>query len=358
MDKFHEDLLLKLKVVKLVNTINRDTLAHIRESLQIAQKNGIEELTLEIASDGGDIPSAHKIFDVISNSPIRITGLVKPVAFSSAAIILQACHVRKIIRTGTILFHDARHGSYYFKNFMQGLKKTRQDETFIKRLIARRSKLTYRSFDQLNRYDFVLNAEQALAFGFVDEILQPPPKQAVIQPGQKSETLELFNESEFFTNLRIYDEFRIKGNPPIELILIPKGISDNCLLYLYELLLHYPGHVTVTAVRGILELMPLILLAGDKRQAYFNCDFLLQEPYMFLEMTTIYNALKPPVQKLLGQRLKSVNQFVKSEFLRRSNLSAKEYRHLTNSKFTFAADDAIKYGICQKIIIPDHLKKK
>lgn len=357
MDKFYEDLLLKLKVLKLAGPINQDSLVLIRDSLNLAGKNGIKELTLEIASEGGNSLPARKIFDLISNSPIKITGVVKPFAYSSAAVILQACHVRQAIRTATLLYHHLRKGSFCLSNYKLMTQKIVEEEIAFNKFIANRTKMSYKAFKLLNGHDIVLTAEQALSLGLIDEIIQPPPKQAPPQSDQKSKRLELFNDSEFLWNLRGYDELRIDGHPPIELIIVPKDISDNCLLYLYELLLHYPGQVTVTAARDVTEIAPLILLAGDIRQSYLNCDFLLREPFINIEGTTITQISKAPAQNLLKKRLLWANRFMKAEFLRRSKLTAQEYTQLLKSKFRFTAKAAIKYGLCQKIVIPKHLKK-
>jgi ATP-dependent protease ClpP protease subunit len=90
--------------------INQETEASlaytVRESLVIAQSNGIEELQVQITSNGGRVDVGLDVYDMIRLYPAkRRIGTVFGYARSMGAVILQACDVRRCSRHGSILIH-------------------------------------------------------------------------------------------------------------------------------------------------------------------------------------------------------------------------------------------------------------
>lgn len=133
---------------------------------------------------------------------------------------------------------------------------------------------------------------------------------------------------------------------PIEIILSTFGGSVFEALGLYDIIRASKCHVTTIGVGKIMSAGVLLISAGDERKAYPNTQFMIHE--MSYELPYEKHAIiKSDVQ---------YSEQVNNTFLQciadRTNWSFKELKRLTHSRPDkyFTAEDALKYGLIDKII--------
>lgn len=152
------------------------TVSHLRTLIELAQlKNEGIELRI-IAADGGSTDVGLAIVHLIETSPVPITGIVVEKACSMAAIILQACHTRKIHKNAYLDYH---YGSWrvslltYFdeelmkRNTEAGMKIQRE----LFQPVINRTNMSVEQIHELFTLERPVYAEEALARGLIDEII-------------------------------------------------------------------------------------------------------------------------------------------------------------------------------------------
>lgn len=135
-------------------------------------------ITLRLMSPGGEVPSGLYLYDLVSamaqlGTPVRTVALGN--ANSMAAVVLQAGTQRLIGPNSWITLHEVSVSG--FEHNMTVTEKEEQDKTIrrintrLVKILARRSIL---SEDQLGtkirKKDWTLEPEEALKYGFADEI--------------------------------------------------------------------------------------------------------------------------------------------------------------------------------------------
>ena len=140
-----------------------------------------EEITLFIDSGGGSNIAALQIYDMIKYSKIPIRGVVYRRAYSSAAIILQACHVRSAFSSAEVLFHDliVNEGVICVTDSHSEIDKklaaarARQHAAHL--IIAKRSGRSLKEAAKFSKLEMNMSATEALERGFLDEIIEHIP---------------------------------------------------------------------------------------------------------------------------------------------------------------------------------------
>lgn len=173
--KLFEDLLLK-RVLYLEGEINSDKAAIIGQAiiwLNTLDSKG--EITLYIDSGGGDALAGLDIYDIIRHSQAPVIGIVYRRAFSMAAVILQACEVRKAMEYSELALHDISV-TRRLSELMEGkleevLKGTLQRQESIYEIFRHRSRLTIEEIKAFCKTYKSLSALEAKEFGLIDEII-------------------------------------------------------------------------------------------------------------------------------------------------------------------------------------------
>lgn len=166
--------------------INETSVRQIADFLDFLNRRGKEEIILQIFSQGGDVDSGFRLYEIIRNSPSPITGLAYE-ANSMAIVVLQACAKRQANKGASFQFHNI-HWKMVFREkvsfnpnweeFMEELAcQTRRDWEKIAaqqaryyEIIARRMNIDPGFVEALCREKRCLNAKQAHQFGLIDEI--------------------------------------------------------------------------------------------------------------------------------------------------------------------------------------------
>ena len=354
------DYLQKHKVIRLTESIDKDSAADLKRLLDKAHELKIIELTLEIASPGGQALDAGRMFDHISNFPGTITGLVRPYACSAAAYLLQACHVRSAIENSQLHFHNVRGVALSARNFQQDLDESTQCERNFVITTVKRSKLTDKRFENLRRLDIPIFPWQALHFGLIDKIIVAKGKNIKLSPKSQTHDFDLHSGSDYDLKrfLGFLNEMRDQGFPPIRIHIKSGVVNRDMILMFYELLKQYPGHVTTIGLEDLKNHSTLLLLAGDTRKMLYNAKFRIDEisiRWFSLQLPDLKSTLG---MKIIKGQLTYLDEYIFHEYLSRSKITPKEYRQMLNKNESYSSQTALRLGIIDGIIIPKHLKIK
>ena len=139
----------------------------------IITSNKAPEIFLYINSLGGHIFDAFSALDTIISSRIPINTVIDGCSASAATLISVVGHRRYIKPHSYFLIHQISSimwGKYTeFKDEMENLDKFM---SMIKGIYKKHTKLPMTKLDEILKHDIWFNAEEALSFGLVDEIIK------------------------------------------------------------------------------------------------------------------------------------------------------------------------------------------
>lgn len=170
-------LVQKSPTVILRGEVNRDMLGHARSSFEELLSLGAPAAKVVITSGGGDVGVGLDIYDIIRLYPAPVDALVLSHAASMAAVILQACRKRSCAQNAGILIHHVSRREVSLDELEDDEKRRKLVEhmrTLQQRLydiLAARSKQPIERIREECLKDAFMPAEQAFAFGLIDEIV-------------------------------------------------------------------------------------------------------------------------------------------------------------------------------------------
>lgn len=166
-------------IIDLRGEVNRSMVEYVRECMIRLVTKDNPPIYIKITSDGGNTSISFIIHDILRLYPGHKTGTVIGVARSAAVTILQACDRRESTQNSLILIHNPK-----FSNGVVGLdeiddpkkwKKLVKDLRAIQKqlhlILAKKTKQSRVAVAALCKQDCDLSAEEALAFGLIDEIV-------------------------------------------------------------------------------------------------------------------------------------------------------------------------------------------
>jgi len=173
--------------ILIYGSFNYEMKMLVSECLFIASRalpaKGKQWCTLHIDSGGGSVGVLTSIKSAMNESKLRFRGLVEYQAGSAGLLILQHCEWRQANTHSRFVFHYGKVGED-FPN--EELGRMVDGKGFIAdhitqgriRMLNEVSARTGTSFERLNRLaseDRPLTAEEALDFGFIDEVISTIP---------------------------------------------------------------------------------------------------------------------------------------------------------------------------------------
>lgn len=172
-----DSLRLPTPVLIISGDVENPMIQRVREAFSILLAKGSPDLDLIIDSNGGSTVTGLDIYDIIRLYPGKITGKVMGNAASMAAIILQACKVRQCALHSEILIHHVSRRNVSL-DIMKSKKKRdkviAEMEKPQKRLydiLLQTTKQTKAAIVKACRLNKQMSAEEALAFGLIDQII-------------------------------------------------------------------------------------------------------------------------------------------------------------------------------------------
>lgn len=224
----------RLKNIKLEGEVLADvTLPDLIK--QAGSLDSFDSLEIEIASPGGDVAEGIYIMmwlDALSESGKTVTSIVTANAYSIASLIMLAANKRKISRTAKVMVHNPMKPELTLVNANDlevFVKELRDLEKTMYTLYKLFTGIEEEKIKSLMDNETYLSAEEAIQFGFADEIVdmkQRPDSVAINKPSKinMKSTLNILNSviamvrgSEFVNQL-YYDnaggELEIYQNDP------------------------------------------------------------------------------------------------------------------------------------------------
>ncbi len=173
-------LLLKERIVMLFTPIT-DPVANtiIAQLLYLEREDPDKDINMYIQSPGGVISSGLAIYDTIQLIRPDVSTICVGMAASMATVLLcaGAKGKRYALPNATIHLHQARGGAEgQAADIVIAAREIARQQDVIKEIIHKHTGQPLDKVTHDTDRDFYLNAEQAVEYGIVDEILTKPSK--------------------------------------------------------------------------------------------------------------------------------------------------------------------------------------
>ena len=174
-DQILSDLLRK-RVVYIDGSICGDMARDVGLAITwLNEKSPTVPITIYIDSSGGETVAGLHIYDAIRSSRAPTAGIVYRRANSAASIILQGCTKRQIMRNAGVLIHYMWIPETQLNILEDDPEKVLQRARHLQRrfneVYKERTGKSIAEIEGLLRAEKLMTAEEALAFGLVDEII-------------------------------------------------------------------------------------------------------------------------------------------------------------------------------------------
>lgn len=179
------------RVIHLADFIDVASTKRVITQLAEMVRQGDEPIEIIFHSPGGDVFSGNALFDYIQMvraMGIHVTTACLGGAFSMAGLLLQAGDTRVMSPNSWMMIHEVGSGVY------GKLNEVRDQADLLERIevqgtkiLAERSTLSVDEIrERCRRKDWWLNAEEALAYGFIDEIRPLPEVVEEVRPVKRA----------------------------------------------------------------------------------------------------------------------------------------------------------------------------
>ena len=129
---------------------------------------GLESINVRINSGGGSVIEGYGIFSAIRAINTPVNTIIEGIAASIAGVIAMAGTTRSISDFGRLMIHDPSFGASRPNNKQQAALDSIKDS--LKTILSNNSSLDLEEISELMSNETWFNAEDAKAFGFVDEV--------------------------------------------------------------------------------------------------------------------------------------------------------------------------------------------
>ena len=167
--------------------------------LEYFDKTG--EITIYMTSFGGEYTHAMNIYDRIKRSSCPMTIEGSGAVMSSGIILMQAARTRILTRHARVMLHYPAHTLYgrHIDDLVRQIQDVKEyneemERVFLKRMHEKRPDLTVEQFRERLRYDWTLNAQEAVSWGLADSVARssnaqiPPQLMTKKKPSIGNET--------------------------------------------------------------------------------------------------------------------------------------------------------------------------
>lgn len=144
------------------------------KALTVLNNINAEDITIVLNTSGGDTHQGMVMYDMIKTIPCKVTIKVIGSAHSMGSIILQAADKRIMSKHSTMLLHYGQTSiDAESDNFKRWQKEYERIEEVMEKILLNRMKkknISKKKLKDMMKFDTILNAEQALKLGLIDEI--------------------------------------------------------------------------------------------------------------------------------------------------------------------------------------------
>ena len=171
-----EDQMLSERKIICTGEINADSVnSMILQLMYLESTDPEKEITIYINSPGGEVISGLALYDVMNMLSCPIRTVCMGMAASMGSIIFTAGDRRAMLPHSKVMIHDPLIGNVggnalHVHQLSENLLRTR---TLSAEILAKHTGKTVEEILEKTASDCYFTAEEAVAFGLADEILQP-----------------------------------------------------------------------------------------------------------------------------------------------------------------------------------------
>jgi ATP-dependent Clp endopeptidase proteolytic subunit ClpP len=162
---------------------------------------GLKEINVRINSGGGSVMEGYGIFSAIRAAKTPVNTIIEGIAASIAGIIAMAGQNRTISDFGRLMIHDPNFGNARPNDKQKKALDT--IKTSLITVLANNSSLDENEIGELMAEETWFNAEEALAFGFVDSIHSTKRKKEMANELTVVDVQNLANELHLNNNVEL-----------------------------------------------------------------------------------------------------------------------------------------------------------
>lgn len=158
------------------------------DEIKMLNDFGVEEINIHINSGGGDVIEGFSIFSAMTNSKATIHTINEGIAGSMGGIILLGGDKISMVDFSKVMVHNVRGSENPDENELKAIGALQ--DSLITILTNRTNKTKAEITDMMNAETW-LNAKEALAAGFIDEIISSKHKET--KKKKRQSKLEIVN---------------------------------------------------------------------------------------------------------------------------------------------------------------------
>jgi len=177
------------KITEDNEELNIDVASQFIKNIRLLEKTS-DNIVIHLCTKGGDVYSSFAIYDAIKYSRSHITIITYGCCMSMGTIILQAADVRVSLPNVTFMLHEGDetiednhkaaqswlHSNKTMKQNMLNIyaNKCKDGAFFVEKKYTLNKIRAYIQSKFDRKQDWILNPEEALTYGIIDQILTEP----------------------------------------------------------------------------------------------------------------------------------------------------------------------------------------
>lgn len=157
-----------------INEIDHDSAISVVKKMRFLIAESSDPITLAISSHGGEVQAGLLILDAITTSGVDVVTCCVGTAYSMGAILLSAGKKRLILPNSSVMIHQPLINSCSggscdtIDSLAKSLNKTKDK---LNVLLSSYTGKTIEEIEQATKFDNHMSAEEAIAFGLVDQVV-------------------------------------------------------------------------------------------------------------------------------------------------------------------------------------------
>jgi ATP-dependent Clp protease, protease subunit len=169
-------ILLENRIINLVGQVDDGLAYHVTSALMVMAEESDKPIQMFINSPGGSVMAGLAIIDVMNHIKAPVYTIVTGLAASMGAAILSAGEKgnRMALPNATVMLHQVSAGEGgNIQDMRVGLEFTEKLNTRLMTMISKNCGKTLKQLEKDTVRDKWLFADEALAYGIVDQVVQP-----------------------------------------------------------------------------------------------------------------------------------------------------------------------------------------
>ncbi len=161
-------------LIKFIKNAEKRWKNFLIENSDIMENAQPKPLKIYVNSNGGDVFAAIPLIDAMSNCSIPIHTYIEGIAASSASLISMAGHKRFITKNSFMLIHELRSGvEGTYSNITDELENCNKLMKVIREFYINKTqgKLNNDYLQEVLKRDLILDSEECIKLGLVDEVI-------------------------------------------------------------------------------------------------------------------------------------------------------------------------------------------